>query len=372
MDPEKLLQSLSLKEKLFQMFILGFSGTEFNKENENIRKAIKSGLGGVILFSENIDSYDQTARLTESLRKTASIPLFISIDQEGGRVERTGNIKNKIKYLSAGELAAMGNNEYARIQAEAISQELNYMGCNMNFAPVMDVNTNENNPIIGIRAFGSNSEKVMEYAAVFYKTFIQNSIIPVVKHFPGHGPTEEDSHLTMPYVGLSCKELEATHIKPFKKALQDGVNAVMISHVHFRCFNTGAVPASLSKEVVTGYLRQKLGFNGLVISDDMVMGGVQNYYSGFEACMKGINAGIDVFIYRNSTDETIKIIEDLCKVVNKGDLSEKRINESVKRILLCKKKSGLWKKSPVKTVFKPEELQKKLDKIISNYSGAEK
>ncbi len=363
METEELLKSLSVREKLFQMFILGFAGKIPCAENMNIQKAIQAGLAGVILFSENIHCYEQTVKLTESLQKTARVPLFISIDQEGGRVERTVNIKNKINYLSPAELAAAGNSEYAQIQAHVMSEELKFMGINMNFAPVMDVNTNKNKSIIGSRSFSDNPEKVIELAKPFYHSFMKNSVIPVIKHFPGHGATGEDSHLTMPVVDMAFEKLESIHIKPFIQAIKDGVNAIMVNHVHYRAFNDDPIPASLSKIIVSGYLRKKLGFQGLVVSDDMVMGGVQNYFDSYEACLKGIHAGIDLFIFKYSSDETLKIMEKLHDAVTNGDLSEERIDESVRRILLCKKTYNFWQQRMTDLLFKPEILQKKIDKI---------
>lgn len=332
-------KSLSLKEKIFQKFILGFSGTELNEKNSVVQKAIQSGLGGIILFSENIASYEQTARLTAELQKLATIPLIMSIDQEGGRVERTINIKNKIKYLTPYELAQTGDPDKACQQAIIMVQELKSMGINMNYAPVLDVNTCKENPIIGVRAFGDNPETVINFARPVYKTFLDNNIIPVIKHFPGHGDSCEDSHHTMPCIDLPFEELENKHIKPFQVAINDGVKAVMVAHAHYPAFEKEEIPASLSEKVIIQYLRGNLGFDGLVISDDMVMGGVNNYYDSLEACVKGIQAGIDLFIFRNSSENILNIIHKLVQYTENGLLSINTINDSARRILACK--SGL-------------------------------
>jgi len=333
------IASLSLKEKLFQMFVLGFHGTEPSEQNLNVQNAIKSGLGGVILFSENITSYEQTAGLTAELKKLGGIPLFVSIDQEGGRVERTINVKDKVNYLSPLALAQTGEPENAGRQAEKMVDELKSIGVNMNFAPVLDVNTNPNNPIIGVRSFGADPDTVIRFSRPVYETFLKNNIIPVVKHFPGHGDTGEDSHCTMPQVDLSLEDLEKHHIEPFKTAFNEGVEAVMVAHAHYSAFDSEQTPASLSGNVIKGYLRGKLGFNGLVISDDMVMGGVKNYYDSVEACVRGIKAGIDLFVFRNSDDGTINIINSLADCVESGVLSSETIDNSVRRILNCKLKN---------------------------------
>lgn len=331
-------KNMNLKEKISQMFIMGFSGTSLTSENINIQNLIKNGLGGVIYFAENIESYNQIRNLSEELQALSEIPLFISIDQEGGRVERTKNIKNKIDYLTPMALASIKNPEFVKRHTEIMVRELKFMGVNMNFAPVLDVNTNPDNPVIGIRSFGSNPDEVIKYSEPVYKTFAENNIIPVGKHFPGHGETSVDSHFDMPVTDLSLKELENIHIKPFKHALNKGLDALMISHVFYKCFNGENTPASLSEEIITKYLKEKLNFKGLIISDDMVMGGISKHYNYLEACIKGINVGIDLFIFRNSGDDMIKLIDELTDAAEKGLISLERTDESVNKILFFKEK----------------------------------
>jgi len=335
------IKNLSLKEKISQMFILGFSGTCLNSENKNIQNLAKNGLGGVIFFAKNIDSYEQTRDLSAELQNISKIPLFISIDQEGGRVERTINIKNKINYLSPMPLASEKNPELIKNQTQIMADELKFMGVNMNFAPVLDVNTNINNPIIGERSFGRTAEDVIKYSGPVYKTFIENNIVPVGKHFPGHGDTSVDSHIDMPVVDLSLEELENIHIKPFKEAFNNGLDSLMIAHVFYKCFNNEVIPASLSKEIISDYLKETLNYKGLIISDDMIMGGISKHYNYLESCIKGINAGIDLFIFRNSDDEILKLIDELANAAEKGLISLERINESVEKIFFIKKKYGI-------------------------------
>ncbi|HBG48456.1 MAG TPA: hypothetical protein DDW90_02915 [Cyanobacteria bacterium UBA9971] len=369
------INNLSLKEKLSQMFILGFSGTCLNSKNKNIQNLAKNGLGGVILFAENIASYNQIRDLSKELQDISKMPLFISIDQEGGLVERTINIKNKIDYLTAMALASTQNPGLIKSHTQIMAEELKFMGVNMNFAPVLDVNTNKDNPIIGVRSFGCNAEAVIKYSEPVYKTFIENNIIPVGKHFPGHGETSVDSHLDMPVADLSFEELENIHIKPFKRAINNGLDALMIAHVFYKNFpyiknmteltakdyvarskklttpslkgggrgwvKPKNIPASLSSEIITNYLKEKLNYKGLIISDDMVMGGISKHYNYLDACIKGINAGIDLFIFRNSDDEILKLINELVNAVENSLISIERINESVEKILFIKEKYGI-------------------------------
>jgi len=359
-------KNLSLKEKISQMFILGFCGTCLNSENKNIQNLAKNGLGGVIFFAENINSYEQIHNLSRDLQNIAKIPLFISIDQEGGLVERTINVKNKIDYLTAMALASTQNLEFIKKHSQIMAEELKFMGINMNFAPVLDVNTNVNNPIIGVRSFGSSTEEVINYSEPVYKTFIKNNIIPVGKHFPGHGETSADSHLDMPVVDLSFEELENIHIKPFKEALDNGLDAMMIAHVFYTAFNQKNLPASLSPEIITDYLKEKLNYKGLIISDDMVMGGISKHYNYLDACIKGINAGIDLFIFRNSDDEILKLIDNLVNAAEKGLISLERIDESVEKILFIKKKYEILSNGLPRQLYelpRNDENQEKIDKI---------
>lgn len=347
------MKNLSLKEKIYQMFIMGFSGTCLNSANKNIQYSVKNGLGGIILFTENINSYTQVQNLVKELQDISKFPLFISIDQEGGRVERTINIKNKINYLTPMELASKKDTEFIKQQTQIMAEELKFIGVNMNFAPVLDVNTNINNPVIGVRSFGSNAEDVIKYSEQVYKTFIENNIIPVGKHFPGHGETSVDSHLDMPVVELSIEQLENIHLKPFKEAINNGLDALMIAHVFYKAFvpyhceealsaDVAIYPASLSKEIITVYLKEKLNFKGLIISDDMVMGGISKHYNYLDACIKGINAGIDLFIFRNSNDEIFELIEEIVNATEKGLISIKKINESVEKMFFFKKKYKIF------------------------------
>ncbi|OGI03640.1 MAG: hypothetical protein A2104_06940 [Candidatus Melainabacteria bacterium GWF2_32_7] len=335
-----IINSLSIKEKLAQMFIMGFSGFELVQENLNIQKAVKMGLGGIIFFANNIKSIEQTSNLSKSLQNMAKIPLFISIDQEGGLVERTINCKEKLEYLTPMALCSTGKVENVKAHTEIMAQELRAMNINMDFAPVLDVNTNKNNPIIGIRAFSNDPEKVIKYSEAVYKTLKENNIMAVGKHFPGHGEAWADSHLEMPAINLDFNELEKIHIKPFKKAVENGLYAIMVAHVHYSAFNqTEKIPASLSKEVVTGYLKDKLGFEGLIISDDMAMGGITRHYEELTACIKAINAGIDLLIFRDSMN--IQLLDKLADAVGDGLISEEKINQSVGKILSSKEKYNI-------------------------------
>lgn len=316
-----------LKEKLYQMFILG--------TGEFCESALKNGLGGVIFFTKDIQTAEQFKNLTTKIKSYAKIPPFLSIDQEGGRVERTENIHNGKKYLSA-KFACEKGLDFLKKQTKDIAQELTEYGINLNFSPCIDTNTNPNNPIIGERAFSSNPNDVIEAEKIVSSIYKKFGIIPCAKHYPGHGDANADSHLTLPKIELTLEEMEQTHIKPFKASIDNGIDMIMAAHLHCTCFEKEEIPTSLSKTALD-YLRSKLNFNGIIISDDMVMKGVAKF-GEVDACIMGIKAGINMFIYRFADKKTIDIIEEVYnKALTDRELQTK-IEQSYTKIISLKNK----------------------------------
>lgn len=310
-----------MEKLVYQMFILG--------TGEALDESLKKGLGGVIFFTKDIQSREQFKSLVSDIKSKSLIPPFLSIDQEGGRVERTENIHPR--YLSPRFAFQKGEN-FLHEQSEKIALELKDYGLNLNFAPCADVNTNPNNPIIGERSFSSNTDDVINGINIVSEEFRKNGIIPCLKHFPGHGDADKDSHLTLPCIDLSLNEMEEIHIRPFKEK----ADMIMVAHLHCTCFDKNVIPASLSKNAV-GYLRNNIGYNGVVITDDMVMKGVQDF-GAVEACIMAIEAGVDMFIYRNADRETVKIIEEVAKRVENNESLKERVLASNKRIAELKSK----------------------------------
>lgn len=306
------------------MFILGV---------DNIDLVLKKGLGGVIFFTKDIKTENQVKKQINDIKQKALIPPFISIDQEGGRVERTENIYKK--RLSPAHAFQRGI-EYLKIQSEEISREISELGFNLNFAPVIDVNTNPLNPIIAERSFAKNYNDVIKGMDIFINASKKYKVIPCVKHFPGHGEANSDSHLTLPEIDLSLKDMENIHIKPFSYAINNGIEMIMVAHLHCKCFDKNIIPTSLSKNAIS-YLKTTLNYKGIILSDDMVMKGVAKY-DKLEACMKGIEAGLDMFIYRNSDDETLDMIENLSKIIQKDSFLKEKVINSYNKIIDLKSK----------------------------------
>lgn len=325
------MYNLTLKEKISQMFITGFEGIT---PDECFIRLLESGLGGVIFFTRNIKERNQFKNLIKELKAKARIPLFYSIDEEGGRVERTENIHNGKKYLSA-KYAYEKGIEYLKQQTKEIALEIKSYGINMNFAPVMDVNTNNENPIIGERAFSNKSEDVIKCGKIVIKEYEKEGIISVCKHFPGHGAASKDSHKTLPIIDISEKELYEIHIKPFAEAIKAGCKAIMAAHVVYPALDETLTPASVSKKIITDILINKLGFNGVVMTDDMEMNGIKNY-TRIEACIKAINAGVNMFIFRDTTYDILNLIDELEKAVYANIIDINKINISIDKIFKLK------------------------------------
>ena len=322
---------MDLKTKLYQMFILGLDGGEY-------KNALNKGLGGIIFFTNDIKSEIQFKTLIKEIKSESLIPPFLSIDQEGGRVERTENIYGGKKYLSA-KFAYEKGEDFLRNQTENIAKELKDFGINLNFAPCTDTNTNPNNPIIGERAFSSNPDDVIKGYDIVSDIYRKNGIIPCIKHYPGHGDANKDSHLTLPEINLSIDEMEKTHIKPFKYAVDNGVEMIMAAHLHCTCFDKTQIPSSLSSNAIS-YLKNKLGFDGVIISDDMIMKGVSDF-GQTEACIMGIKAGLNMFIYRNSDSQIINTIENIYKIAQNSTEIRHNIEYSFEKITQLKMKMNI-------------------------------
>jgi len=331
------VKNLTLKQKISQMFITGFYGFDF-ETNKPFNVLLAQNLGGVIFFTHNIQNANSFKSLIANL-KLKNPSLFFSIDQEGGRVERTENIHNGKKYLSAKYAYEKGIDFLAR-QTSDIASELKDFGINMNFAPVLDVNTNSKNPVIGERAFSAEPEDVAKAAKAVLREYKKANIITVGKHFPGHGAACADSHKTLPVIDISQAELKKIHIAPFKAAIKAGMPAIMAAHVLYPSLDSSNTPASVSKKIITDLLINELNFKGVVITDDMEMNGIKGF-TKLEACTMAINAGVSMFIFRDTTFEIIKLIDDIEQAVKEKVIDEKKINSACRKIYDLKYRYGI-------------------------------
>lgn len=336
-DPIKLtIDNMSLEEKIGQLFLVGFEGKEID---ENIKEFIeKYKVSGFIFFKRNIGSKDETKKLIYDLKETNKdnkIPLFISIDEEGGNVSRLNHIFGKTP--TATQLSDIDSREGSFKHGEEIGRRLSTLGFNLDFAPVLDINTNPKNPVIGNRAFGNSEESVIEHGLEVMRGIRKEEIISCVKHFPGHGDTFIDSHIGLPKIDKTLEELKELELRPFIEAIREDVDMIMIAHILFP--NIGKdYPSSMSKAIITDLLRDDLNYNGVVITDDLTMGGITENYKLEDASLEFFKAGGDIALIAHNKENYINSIERLKEAVKDGEIKIKDIDEKVYRVLNLKKK----------------------------------
>lgn len=333
--------SMSLEEKIGQLFIVGFEGEEINDEIVDLVKNQK--VGGLIYFSRNIVDSNQIINLNNAIKDIEKdIPLFISVDEEGGLVSRVP--EEFVKLPSSGYIGQFNDENISYNVGKIIAKELNSLGFNMDFAPVLDIDSNPNNTVIGERAFGNNSEIVSRLGIKTMEGIKDGKIIPVVKHFPGHGDTDVDSHYGLPIVKKTLEELENLEFIPFKNAIDNGADVVMISSIILESIDN-EYPATMSKKVTTDILRDRLGFDGVIATDDMTMGAIVDNYNLADAVIMSINAGSDLVLVCHGYDDIINSILAVKDAVNSKIISEEKIDESVYRILKLKDKYNVNNKA---------------------------
>ncbi|TFB14227.1 beta-N-acetylhexosaminidase [Filobacillus milosensis] len=333
---------MSLDEKIGQLIMGGVSGTTLN---DNDRSLIKDyHLGGVIFFSDNLNNPSQIASLVNDIKKTNSenpLPLLLGVDQEGGRVTRLPGIKSLPTNEKIGEVNDL---EFTFDFGELLGKQLNAFGFNINFAPVLDINSNPNNTVIGDRAFGNTTEKVSNHGIQLMKGIESQQIIPVIKHFPGHGDTKADSHIELPVSRKSIEQLKELELKPFQNAIRDGADVVMIAHILYSKIDDSH-PSSYSKPIITDLLREQLNYDGVVITDDMTMQAITKYVDIGQAAVKSIQAGSDIIMVAHDYNEITNAYNSIKKAVENGEITEERIDQSVKRIMQLKEKYKVSRKS---------------------------
>ena len=323
---------MNLREKIGQLFMLGFHGTEPAKELRDLCKTYHPG--GVILFSRNLEDPEQAAHLTNALQKLApKMPLLVSIDQEGGRVARLP--KGFTVFPGQGALGQAGTAELAYAFAEVTALELRAIGVNMDLAPVLDVNTNPSNPIIGDRAFGPDPELVETLGLAVTAGLQDNGVLACGKHFPGHGDTAADSHKELPTVLHGLDRLRDVELRPFAHCFANGLAAVMTAHVRYSALDPEA-PATLSPAILTDLLRTHMQFKGLVLTDDLEMHAIIDHYGIEEAAVRALRAGADILLICKDHDRQVAAMEALYRAVKDGDVPELLVEHAVLRVLEAK------------------------------------
>lgn len=370
---------MTTEEKVAQMLIPAFrqydgnNVTQMNAKMEEILN--KYCFSGVILFAQNNKSTEQVVQLTDEMQKANSVvdgrpQLLIAVDQEGAGVSRLAEGTQGPGNMALG---ATNDSKNTNSMGKIIGEELNAIGYNVDFAPVVDVNNNPNNPIIGVRSFSDDPEKVAEFGSEFMQGLMSKNIIASLKHFPGHGDTGTDSHTGLPRIEKTYEELKQNELIPFEKCISDGAEMIMTAHIQYPNIEDETytsifdgekieLPATLSKTMITDILRNDLGYDGVVITDAMEMEAITKHFNKLDAAKLAINAGVDILLIPpvdtytgEGIDELEKYIEDVAKMVDNGDISIDNVNKAVTRILKLKENHGLLEE------YNNEDLLTKID-----------
>lgn len=338
-------ENVSLDEKIGQMIMIGINDRKSLTATDSLIVEIRSGkMGGIILFEKNISSKDAAAtirKLIADMQSYASTPLFISIDEEGGKVHRLKEKYGFVSMPSAGYLGNLNNLDSTTYYTTRLAVELRELGFNLNYAPCLDLATNPNNPIIAKvgRSYSADPAVVALHAAANIRAHHAQGVKTIVKHFPGHGSSSSDSHLGIVDVTNQWNVIE---LLPYKSLIDSGyIDAVMTAHIINEHLDASKLPGTLSKVMVTDILRTMLGYNGVVFSDDMQMYAISKNYGLENAIKLSINAGVDVLVFGNNVSVTDRIKASeihsiIKKLVVSGEIPESRINEAYQRIMELK------------------------------------
>ena len=333
------IRQLSLEEKAAQLIMIDFNGIEpAGRDLDHLKRL---PWGGVIIFSKNVSDRPRLVKLNHTLSRlycNQGVPPFVSVDQEGGLVNRA---EFDSVHLPPGNMALANGNDPALVRKCAFVSgvELREMGFHLNFAPVADVNVNPENPIIGVRSFGSNPKTVSKFCAAAVEGYLASGIAPCAKHFPGHGDTLTDSHLGLPVVKADLDRLRRVELPPFAASVKAGVPTVMTAHVHYPAVDTDKIlPATMSVKILKGLLRQEMGFEGLIITDSMLMKAVADSYGCGPGAVASIMAGADVVMMCGTREDQLNAHKAVTEALRSGLISPERLDKSLERIAVFKER----------------------------------
>ncbi len=331
--------SLNQDEKLGQLFIVALYTNKGEDYISNVRNlGINEKLGGLILMQ---DDAEREINLVNEFQSKSKVPMLIGMDAEWGLFQR---IATAHKFPWAITLGAIQDKKLISEMSAQIAEDAQRMGVNWDFAPVVDVNTNPNNPIIGNRSFGSDVQNVINSALAYSNGLQDNNVLAAIKHFPGHGDTDTDSHLDLPMISHNLERLNSTELAPFKALMDKGIGGVMVAHLYVPALEKqSGIPASVSKSIVTGILKEKFGYKGLIITDALNMGAVAKRFKPGELDALAFKAGNDIMLFSEGVKEGKRLIQ---LAIDNKEISQNRVEESVKKILLTKYFLGLTKYTP--------------------------
>lgn len=344
-EVEEILAGMTLEEKVYQLFIItpeALTGSNtVTAAGETTRKSLENyPVGGLVYFSKNLKDPAQTKKMLQNVMafsyEVEGLPLFTCIDEEGGRVARIGS-NPAFGVEKIGSMQEIKDEKEAYEAGETIGTYLSRFGFNFDFAPDADVLTNKSNKAIGDRSFGSDSDRVVKMAAAFSDGLHSQNVLSSFKHFPGHGAVQGDTHDGFAYTDKTYEELLKSELKPFMAAGSLGVDAVMAAHISVPEITGEDTPCTLSEKMITDVLRRDLGFEGLIITDALDMGAITQNYTSRQAAVLAFRAGVDMLLMPRDFKQAS---EGILEAVEKGEISEERIDESLRRIIKAKL---LWK-----------------------------
>lgn len=331
------MKEMSLREKIGQLIITGFPSPALTEDITTLSEQYK--IGNFILFTRNVQSTPQVKQLCGDLQamacKNTGHPAFIAIDQEGGVVTRLPKDASNIPGAMA--IASTGKPEYAYQAGALTALELKALGINFNLAPVLDINCNKANPSVNVRSYGDTKQTVSLYGTQMLKGLQDNRILACIKHFPGHGDTTVDSHLGLPTIPKSAEELENNELVPFQQAIAQGAQAVMTAHILFPALESEKLPSTMSHKIVTGLLREKLGFEGLIVSDCLEMDAIRKVYGTAKGAVAALKAGVNMVFISHTASLVMEAVEAIEQAVRSGELPEAQLDASVQKVLEFKK-----------------------------------
>ena len=345
------ISKLTLEQKVGQLFLLTFEGTDLSEESKaHFRKYC---IGNFIYFARNLTDYKSIRALSDKLQEltmeTSGIPAFISADQEGGMVMRAYSGTTHFPYNMA--LTASGATPATAEQVgQMVGESLRSLGVNVNHAPVADVNNNPKNPVIGARSYSGDKDVVSAMVSAYAQGLQSSGVMANVKHFPGHGDTDVDSHLALPSIEHDMARLEEIELAPFRAAFAAGVDSVMSAHILFKAIDS-ELPATLSHKIMTGLLREKMNFDGLIITDCMSMDAIRKNFSMEKACVMAINAGVDLICLCAGAEVQTPCVEAVLEAARSGEIPMERLDSAVGRILKYKQKYASSKDAPAPQQF---------------------
>lgn len=353
------VERMSVRQLVGQHLVCGFPKPQLSDE---FREAIQTHkIANVILFAHNIESKEQLAALTAEIqalvKEACGTSALIGIDQEGGMITRLSPDCTNVPGAMA--IAASGAEENAYRAGFITATELRAMGVNVDFAPSVDVNSNPNNPVIGVRSYSDRAQTVITYASKMIEGLQQGGVMATAKHFPGHGDTHLDSHVALPKVEGDRTTL-AEHLAPFRAAVADGVQAVMSSHILFPSLEPQLVPATMSRAIITGLLKQEMGFKGLVFTDCLEMDAIARHWGTVEGCVAALAAGVDLACISHHIDLGMAAVEAVEAAIEEGRIDIEELKASTQKILAAKAMLDSFERPPLSVVDSPSHRAENL------------